>query len=501
MKRIALFALLLHNLCCFAQPANDDCSSAISLTMDAGLSCGETTLNVTLEAGECFTNYGGGASEVSTWYSFTATDDSSVLNFVQTNSPNCFPHISVYGPFGSATCQPTCGSSIYSALSNGDPGAHILLTSLTIGQTYMVQIVGLECGGPNDTETDFCIGIANASANGTSAGANLIDECGTAFNETTDGGYWQSGTGTGFANLDNNGATQCGTCAAGLDVPFVINNAAWNTFCALTNGTWQITVDNITNCALTGAGVQAAVFTGTTGNLNLEGSQSPVAGSWSSPVITVNAGDCAYLMLDGFAGDVCDYTVTLTNITGGCTILPIQLISFDLVEESNYARLNWEVKSEIDVNGYRIETSRDGINYIQNGFVKSNPNSFFGTEYSYLAPLTERTYYRLIKLNENGSEEELGIKYLHKTTQQGRIMMNCHPNPSSGLMTVDMTNLQESDLIYFQLFNMQGIMVWSNSIFAENSVTFDFSEIPSDQYILKLTNSESTIVEKIILKK
>lgn len=498
MKSVVFFIFLFPCFSAFTQPANDNCSNAINMVVDAGLSCGQTTLNATLEGSECFTNYSGGSTEVSTWYSFTATDDSTVLNFVQTNSSNCFPHISVYGPFASATCQPLCATAIYSALSSGDPGAHILLTSLTVGQVYMVQVQGNECGGPNDGETDFCIGVAEASPNGQSTGATLIDECGTAFNETTDGGYWQSGTGSGFANLDNNATTQCGTCAAGLDVPFVINNAAWNTFCALTNGTWQITVDNITNCALTGAGVQAAVFTGTTGNLALQGSQSPVAGTWSSPVITVNAGECAFLMIDGFAGDVCDYSVTLTNITGGCTILPIELVSFDVNGSSEGTEFNWAVKSELETVGYRIEESYDGYNFEKLGFKQSFNNALSETRYSLRTKKTNANYFRIVQLKTDGTERILAVKYFKKNVST-EMTVNVYPNPVENNINVEIQNNSNNLPVEFELLNFQNQTIWSKKAETSNTFSFDFSGIQSGQYLLRIRQGEKINVERITI--
>lgn len=497
MKRIALFALLLSNLLVYAQPANDNCANAINLAVDAGLSCGQSTLNASLEGSECYTNYAGGSTEVSMWYTFTPSDDSTVLNFVQTNTSDCFPHISVYGPFAVATCQPLCATSVYSALSSGDPGAHILLTGLTPGLVYMIQIQGNECGGPNDTETDFCIGVANASPNGTSDGATLIDECGTAFNETTDGGYWQSGTGTGFANLDNNGATQCGTCAAGLDVPFVINNAAWNTFCALTNGTWQITVDNITNCALTGAGIQAAVFTGTTGSLNLEGSQSPVAGSWSSPVITVNAGECAFLMIDGFAGDVCDYTVTLTNITGGCTILPIELVAFEVQRENETTLISWRVKSEIETEGYLIQGSHDGKNYEELDFVPSKKSNYNEVKYNIEQSTSTFKYFKLIQVKEDGQERMLAVKYLKETSRE--LALNCSPNPAREILYITPENYSQKVPMKFELINLQNQTIWSQTTEALGNFQLSLDDLKSGQYILRFTHNGQVINKKILI--
>jgi gliding motility-associated-like protein len=104
----------------------------------------------------------------------------------------------------------------------------------------------------------------------------------------------------------------------GADVPFVVNNDSWFSFCAATAGTWQVTF-NVGSCALSGlnSGLQMAIFTGTPGALTwLSQAPSPTysGNTWVSPNITLAAGECAYLMVDGFAGDACGYSYVLTPV-------------------------------------------------------------------------------------------------------------------------------------------------------------------------------------------
>ena len=414
-KFFAIFFCTAFNLVGHSQATYDNCADALAnpITLGDPASCGETATPAGTEAGECLTNWAGNQNSTM-WASFTATDDSAVINYVETTSDG--EMLKVYGP--NSGCQPPCGDQIYSAQQVGDPGHHILLTGLTVGAVYLVQIDATDPNSPSQfSDLEYCFGISEPSDNGLSSGATLIDECGFAFTETTDGGFWQSGTGTGFANLDGNAGTTCGGCTAGNDVSFVINNAAWNTFCSLTTGTWTITVDNVSNCQLTGAGVQAVVFTGTSTNLTNEGQSSPVpAGGWTSPVITVNSGDCAFLMIDGFAGDICEYDVTLTNVSGGCviTVLSVDFKWLALSQSENGTLLNWEVASESNNNKYIIERSDDGENWSEIGTVKSIGNHTSTYNYEYLDDRNKArdVYYRLSVEDNDGKLDVLSIKYL-----------------------------------------------------------------------------------------
>ena len=401
-------------------PGNDDCASATVLTVGAALSCGQTTLTSTLQAGECYTNYAG-ATEHTTWYRFTSSNDSLVLNIIKTNLTNCVsPHVRIWGPFASgAGCLPGCGTEIYNSLVSDDPGAHILLTGLaTAGnRDYLVQIQDVDCGGPNDGHMVYCINVVNPSVNSSASTSNLIDACGTAFGGTSNGGYWNNGTSTGFNNLDGNGATTCGGCTAGDDVPFVINNISWTTFCSLTAGTWQITVNGIAGCTLSppNQGIQASVFTGTTGALVNQGnSPSPIVpgGSWTSPIITVNSGECAYLMIDGFAGDACNYSVTLTNVTGGCiVVLPIELIDFHCETKTDNITLYWVTATETNNQEFQLWRSPDAINWTKivtkpGAGTSSTPIMYWFLDYF---PQANTYYYRLVQKDYNGVETTSNI--------------------------------------------------------------------------------------------
>jgi len=360
------------------------------------------------------------------------------------------------------------------------------------------------CGGPGDGDVTFCIGVAQPSTNAQSSGATLIDECGTAFNETTDGGYWQSGTGTGFANLDGNAGTTCGGCIAGNDVSFVINNAAWNTFCSLTTGTWQITVDNVANCALTGAGVQAAVFTGTTGALVNEGQQSPigVGGSWTSPTITVNSGDCAFLMLDGFAGDACDYSVTLTNISGGCVILPIEFLAFNVNRSETETFLNWEVKSESNNKKFIIEESLDGENFYQIGEVSSIGNHTGGHQYELAVREQNKAdkYYRLSAENNAGKTTVLSVKFVKGNIQN--VGVEIFPNPIETSLQFLYSSLKHETIeVIIVDLNGQQLKRAEIEVFeGANYLELGVEGLDQGQYILKTTSDNQVRAERFIIK-
>jgi hypothetical protein len=514
MRRILISVIAVCMPVIFSYGQSNTCAGATTVTIGATQTCGQTTAGSTTQTGECFLNYAG-ASEGTVWYRVDATNDSLILNFVQSNTTNCAPHIQVYGPFADgAGCVPGCGSSVYSALQSGDPGHHILLTGLTTtagSNDYLIQVQGNDCGGSADGDVEFCMSVFSPATNATSSGATLIDECGTAFSNTTNGGYYQAGTSTGFNNLDGNAGTTCGTCSqAGDDTPFVINNVSWSTFCSLTAGTWQVSVSGVSGCTLASpnAGIQASVFTGSTGSLtNVGNSASPLApgSTYTSGVITVGAGQCAYLMIDGFAGDACDYSVTLTNVSGGCVLLPLGLASFNIYTSDNEVNLNWDIYSELNNSFFTIERSLDGSNYTPVSEVLSIGDHSHLYSYTakdrYLA--AEGIYYRLSATDVNGETTVLAVKYIKGQLASDPTYFRIYPNPAEQFINLEFNYPMAETTAMVEIFNSSA-SVYRASEYAVNNglnnLSYATEDLPEGTYMIRIITPYRVYTEKFLKK-
>jgi len=500
MKKIyTIISFLLISIGLLAQPANDNCASATTLTN--GAACiGGTTLNATVQVGETFCDFAG-STEETVWYRFTAANDSMVLGFIQTNSTNAPPRLSLYGP--NPTCLPTAANQIFSCLTalTGDPGRHLLFTGLTVGASYFVQIQGNNSGGPADRHTTFCMSIQQPAANGLPAGSNVMDACGTAFSGTTAGGTWNSGTGSAFSNLDNNAATTCLGCAAGLDVPYVTNNTAWFTFCAAVAGTWRVTLNNVSACRLAApnSGVQATVFTGTSSALVFNQTtdaaapyQVAVGQTWTSTTFTVAAGSCAFVSVDGFAGDECNYSLTLTNMSGGCVLLATKISKFEAKQLLETIKLNWEIAQQENTTSYFIERSSDAINFTTIGEIAAAANSSDDiSAYSFIdnAPQNGHNYYRLRQVFFDGTDalSKLVVVEYEDLKQPG---INVFPNPAFFDLTVDWQHVGNEPILV-NIKDFSGKDVFNEQVAATegvNNLKISTNSLPKGMYILRIQN-------------
>lgn len=516
MRNYLTIAFSILVLIGVSQPANNNCTSAISLTTNAALTCNQQAAGAGVQSGECVVNWTG-ANNSTMWYSFTASNDSMVLNFILNTSDA--PVLTVYGPFSSvaAGCVPNCTQDIYAVQQIGDPGHHILLTNLTTtsgNNTYLVQIDAADPNGPSNATDQFCINVNTPATNSQPSGASLVSSCGTSFANSTNGGYWANGTSTGFNNLDGNGSTTAsGASETGDDVTFVVNNASWTYFCAATAGSWQVTVGSISGCqnASPNNGVQAALFTGTPGNLtNIQ--QSPTNGttggnaqlqpgqSWTSNTFSLAAGQCAYLMMDGFAGDACNYGVTLTNVSGGCLVLPIELVSFDaLSEKNNLVYLSWITSMEKNNDYFTIERSLDGVNfeklYSVKGAGNSDDNKKYGL-YDHNVP-NGFAYYRLKQTDKSGVSTLSAAKSVYVKGNRD-FDFTIVPNPSfDGSFSLQFnSSLEENYSI--QIMDLSGHLVMQTET-NKNNITNVSVQLESGIYFVQINLPEKKLVKKLVI--
>lgn len=118
-----------------AQPANNDCAGATTLTVhpsDNAVFTQGTTANATLSQPVCF---GSGTGDV--YYKFTATETSHSI-IVQQNGMSSNPVFQVFSG--------ECGSLTQIVCFNGFP-ANTTLTGLTIGTSYTIRVYASTAGG------------------------------------------------------------------------------------------------------------------------------------------------------------------------------------------------------------------------------------------------------------------------------------------------------------------------------------------------------------------
>lgn len=467
-------------------PANDDPCSATALTVNA--SCVYTTstnAGATASAGVpapgC-ASYSGG----DVWFTVTVPATGNI-NFNSNTGVITDGGMAIYSGSCAALSLILCDDD---GSTNGLMPA-ISLAGQTPGATLWVRF--WEYGNNNNGTFDIC--ASEGAATGP-CGSTYNDNCANPAILTQGGGPFTGNTSTTFtADLPGNITSEfCGS----------IENNSWFIFTAsATTETFDFT--SISNCTW-GDGVQAEVYsfttdvagccTGFTSVSNCYNPATPTAGTVTASGLTI--GNSYLLMVDGWAGDDCDFTISGWSVSG---ILPVSLTSFYGSPGLDENFVFWTTKSEQNNSHFIIEKSSDGVNFHKIGMVYGSGNSSTQINYSF----TDRdisagglVYYRLVQVDYDGNSVSHGIVSIVNSPEN----ISIFPNPSESELTILLDNADYSDFV-IEYVDVCGRVI-SESVNVQNgsTVTTRFSELSSGVYFVRIFDlSGNLLYEQKVIKK
>ena len=391
----------------------------------------------------------------------------------------------------------------------------MLLTNLTVGGVYLIKIADATGGTCGATMPNFCISMATPAVNSSPPLAAVVNACGVTFTGSTNGGYYNNGLENlgGFGNLDGNIATTCPPCVTvGDDVNFVVNNVSWYTFCSATACTYNVQFA-VSNCVLSppNTGAQIAVFTGIPTALvsawqsppscgGLGNGQVPNGCTVTSSNFAVGAGGCAYMAVDGFAGDACNYSLVLTNVSCPCNILPVELTGFTARCMNGQLVCEWATATEKNSDHFTLEKSLDGITFYPVGEVKAAGNSNQDKKYIFVLKeaLEELAYYRLSETDLNGSVKTFNTNAV-KGCDAGQKFVSW---ASGDQINISVTSKLAGNYTV-ELYDFSGNLVISKeqSYSEGNSIVAIPVESGSGIYFLRIIGDEENQSKKIFIQK
>ncbi|MFN5421815.1 MAG: hypothetical protein ACK5AO_00990, partial [bacterium] len=156
-----------------------------------------------------------------------------------------------------------------------------------------------------------------------------------------------------------------------------------------------------------------------------------------------------------------------------CTILTLKWVQFEVKKiQRNKVSLSWKVEESAESEGFEVELSLDGVQWISRGYVPSSGS--FNTENTYTFTLVQntaaQTFYRIKNLSTTGSASFSSNKLL---TADQIINFQVWPNPiSESFSFVNPTSTSVKVRIVDQF----------GRIVAHHEITQKISSIPSDEW-------------------
>ena len=374
-----------------------------------------------------------------------------IMTFSSFDTESCCDELTIFN--GPDISSPVIGVYAGSSLPNGGT---ITANSgcLTIAWNSDFSVIGngwaatISCGVcPPPTCSD---GIQNGTETGVDCGGTcgacpVVGPCGNLTNNdfcsnpailTQGGSGWSSSTSSIYsADEPANISIFCGS----------IENNSWYVFTASAT-TETFNFSSVNNC-LWGDGIQAEVYevatdvngccTNFTSMSNCMNPATATPGTVTATGLTI--GNDYYLMVDGWAGDQCDFTVSNWTATG---ILPVTLIEFTGYNYQNGNKLIWATQSEINNDYFIIQKSDNAKNFIDIGSVNGNGNSDNTINYSFMdfTPSSKVSFYRLKQVDFDGKYEFSKIIAI-SSKESSEIII--YPNPSKDNIFIDVNKITE----------------------------------------------------------
>lgn len=442
-------------------PANDNCSGAITLTVN-GACYTDSTNGASTQTGENTLPCGTSTFTETVWYRFTAT---ATNMWVQLNSLRFSGSGATWGPtawtcavYKSNTCLPasapiSCQNS--NSVGSGDGIIENILTGLSVGSTYYIQ-VGYRTGMGINLVPTYCIRVGDQFT-------PVCNACSTPC-----------GPACGFTSTPTVPQVTS-TCPPYNQYPYlegaVADTQCYTFYAVNTTVSFNVIVNstcgsgNVTGFSwwLYNAGCGTAIQTGTLSNLTFTG-------------LTIGA---QYRYCYTFTTPSNCYHTAYYPYFVGASPLPVDLLEFSGETCDDAVCLKWSTASEVNNDHFLIERSVDGLEYVLIGTVDGQGTKSIRTDYTFTdnEAIGSTIYYRLTQVDFDGTKKmytPIAIKQENKIL---RFIIS--PNPTKEFAQVMIMNPSAETNATMEIFDLSGNAFGKSLLHLEKGVN-TFS-LPMDQ--------------------
>lgn len=395
MLRITLLLVLLSTTVFSQAPVNDNCLTPTTLTSNAGFISG-TLVQATTQFSEVTAtteHCGSSAFTMTVWYRFTATSTrmwvQAYLTSLSGNGGGYYPSRFTSVVYNTPNCLPLAADQVSCAtmntVGNGDGILTNVLTGLTIGNTYLVQI-GYNNSAGSQTPI-FNIALGDVFSPNCSV---CINNCGSLCNW-----LFQPTVAQVIALCNSYPYTPYieGTQTSTRCHTFLSNASSVN-FSVVINSTCQSgNVSNFT-WALYSSNCAGPIQTGTLANLVING-------------LTIN--ETYTLCYTYTVPSNCYHTIHYPYVVG-ITPLPITLMEFNGIQINNVVKLTWKTAAEYNSSHFEIVRTFDNVLYevidvVPGVGFTTNTTSYMTYDTS---PRLNMNYYYLYQYDVDGTLTKYG---------------------------------------------------------------------------------------------
>lgn len=186
--------------------------------------------------------------------------------------------------------------------------------------------------------------------------------------------------------------------------------------------------------------------------------------------------------------------------TSAVNVLPVELTSFQAVQQNSHSFLHWETASERNTSHFSIERSINGIDFKEIGSVQGSGDGFITRQYNFkdVSPVNGINYYRLKIIDNDNSFEYSNIEVVNFETESG---IQLYPNPIKkniqiGGFDLDIENAR------LEIINQNGKLIFSKNVTLKNGrlqISTDHTNVKhSGTYFLRVIAQNQSHIFKMI---
>lgn len=188
------------------------------------------------------------------------------------------------------------------------------------------------------------------------------------------------------------------------------------------------------------------------------------------------------------------------------TIVPVELINFEVKATENQIVIHWTTASELNNKGFEIQRKSFTTDWNAIGFVNGSGTTTNYTEYSFTdtSPKNGKNFYRLKQIDYDGSitySEIISIDF--SPLSIFRLYPN-FPNPFNSHTIINF-NLPYDSNIELKIFNILGEqadkLIFENLSAGLNKINYSAESLNSGVYFYKISNGEKALIGKMLLIK
>jgi Secretion system C-terminal sorting domain/Galactose oxidase, central domain len=182
--------------------------------------------------------------------------------------------------------------------------------------------------------------------------------------------------------------------------------------------------------------------------------------------------------------------------------LPLNLLSFNGVLNSNTVYLNWQTEEETDFSHFTIERSSEGIHFTAIGNVNSSGistrNSYRFDDYNIHGLSSDKIFYRLKMTDKDGKYKYSRVILFHLDQTTGSLGL--FPNPSTHSISLSFENNKKGN-VQVNVTDSRGAIIQSlteNIAAGKTSLIMDISTLSSGTYFISVIHEDGILQQKFV---